>query len=258
MSGQKWYREKGEHTQGVMVLAGAMPLIVLGAFIIFIVLVVTCFKRHFSRIKDRSKRDPHVPGQEAKKSLRREIERRLERVSEIYSEPNLLTSEMDNKVGFELPPYYYRMKAVDNMKHLERELYVLDNTVTRNPRENVRAFLMCQTIPGGLLSSVEQRVIHELCDYYDHARHHPTPFGPCQYRPYNNLVLRLLSSARNGEKGKGRTSYGGTGKAPSDHDSAIDEPDQDPTDSMHSDEENTVIRNATMTVIHRPASLKVS
>lgn len=51
-------------------------------------------------------------------ALRREIERRLDRVADIYFEPKLLTLDVDNTGNSELPPYYFRMKAVDNMKYL--------------------------------------------------------------------------------------------------------------------------------------------
>lgn len=51
-------------------------------------------------------------------ALRREIEQRLDRVAEIYYEPKLLTLEIDNQANTELSPYYFRMKAVDNMKYL--------------------------------------------------------------------------------------------------------------------------------------------
>ena len=44
-----------------------------------------------------------------------------------------------------------------------------------------------------------------------------------------------------------------TGKAPSDHDSAIDEPDPD-----HSgDDENLIITDSNVVLLHRPSSLKV-
>ncbi|XP_042230103.1 uncharacterized protein LOC121871742 isoform X2 [Homarus americanus] len=203
-------------------------------------------------MKDRSRRDPHIPGSEAKKALRREIERRLDRVAEIYYEPKLLTLEIDNRANSDLPPYYFRMKAVDNMKYLEQELSSLEGVGVRGSRESIRAFLMNLTNPGSVLAVVEPRIIHELCDYYDHARYHPMQFTVAQFTPYHSLLLRILHCGRNGEKFSGRVMS--TVKAPSDHDSAIDEPEHD-----HSgDDENLIITDSNMVLLHRPSSLRVS
>lgn len=234
-----------------MATAGVMSLMLMALIILVIIMVVIIFKRHFSRIRDRSKRDPHIPGQEAKKALRREIDRRIDRVSDIFYEPKLLTPEIDNRASSDLPPYYFRMKAVDNMKYLEQELSCLEGVNRRIPRESQRAFLMGLTGQGCVLTAVEQRIIHELCDYYDHARHHPTPFTAAQYTPYHSLLLRILHCGRNGEKLSGQTRS--SAKAPSDHDSAIDEPDHD-----HSgDDENLIITDSNMVLLHRPKTLNM-
>ncbi|XP_071540115.1 protein C1orf43 homolog [Panulirus ornatus] len=235
-----------------MPTAGAMTLMFIAVILFAIIFFVTCFKRQVGRMKDRSRRDPHVPGSEAKKALRREIEQRLDRVAEIYYEPKLLTLEIDTQSNNELPPYYFRMKAVDNMKYLEQQLSSLEGVGVRGQRESIRAFLMNLTNPGGVLALVEPRVIHELCDYYDHARYHPMPFTAAQFTPYHSLLLRILHCGRNGEKFSGHMTS--TVKAPSDHDSAIDEPEHD-----HSgDDENLIITDSSMVLLNRPSSLKVS
>lgn len=62
----------------------------------------------------------------------------------------------------------------------------------------------------------------------------------------------MYSSGRNGEKLGGRGTV--TAKAPSDHDSAIDEPEHD-----HSgDDDNLIITESNVVLLHRPASLRVS
>ncbi|XP_064118771.1 uncharacterized protein LOC135223832 [Macrobrachium nipponense] len=235
-----------------MPTAEAMTLMFIVVIIFTIFLIITCLKRQVGRIRDRSKRDPHIPGSEAKKTLRREIERRLDRVADIYHEPKLLTLEVDSHSNADLPPYYFRMKAIDNMKYLEQELSSLEGVGPRGSRESIRAYLMNLTNPGCVLATVEQRMIHELCDYYDHARHHPMQFTSTQFTPYHSLLLRILHCGRNGEKLTGRMIS--TVKAPSDHDSAIDEPEHD-----HSgDDENLIISDSSMVLLHRPSSLKVS
>lgn len=50
-----------------MPTAGAMTLMFIGVILFAIILFVTCFKRQVGRMKKRSRRDPHVPGSEAKK-----------------------------------------------------------------------------------------------------------------------------------------------------------------------------------------------
>lgn len=61
------HRKLGIDSLPKMVTAGAMTLIVIAVIIYTIILLVTCFKRQVERMKDRSKRDPHIPGSEAKK-----------------------------------------------------------------------------------------------------------------------------------------------------------------------------------------------
>ncbi|MPC79985.1 hypothetical protein E2C01_074546 [Portunus trituberculatus] len=50
-----------------MPTAGAMTLMFTGVILFAFILFVTCFKRQVGRMKKRSRRDPHVPGSEAKK-----------------------------------------------------------------------------------------------------------------------------------------------------------------------------------------------
>lgn len=50
-----------------MPTAGAMTLMFIAIILFAIIFFVTCFKRQVGRMKDRSRRDPHVPGSEAKK-----------------------------------------------------------------------------------------------------------------------------------------------------------------------------------------------
>lgn len=78
------------------------------------------------------------------------------------------------------------------LHNTEQELSLLEGVGTRGSRESVRAFLMNLTNPGGVLASVEPRIIHELCDYYDHARYHPMQFTQAQFTPYHSLLLKIL------------------------------------------------------------------
>lgn len=89
-----------------------------------------------------------------------------------------------------LPPYYYRLKAVDDIKILEKDIAKQDGSV-RQPRDSLRAFLLT-TLTASLGPS--QRLIHQFCDMYEHARHDPSEFSNEEYEAYRRLLLKLLDA----------------------------------------------------------------
>lgn len=115
----------------------------LGA-ILFIILFIFA-KRQIMRFALRSRRGPHFPiGSDAKKvstfcyaqsvslnfthfhksifqSIKKEIERRLDCIQRIAYEPQLIWDDDSRyilKPDANLPPFYYRFKAVDDIKIL--------------------------------------------------------------------------------------------------------------------------------------------
>ncbi|XP_020290634.1 uncharacterized protein LOC109858110 isoform X1 [Pseudomyrmex gracilis] len=144
----------------------------------------------------RSRRGPHVPiGHDAKKSLKKEIERRIEVIPRIQYEPQLISdSRYILTPGGQAPPHYYRLKAVDDVKTLEAEITKYDNCLKRHPSENLRAYLL--TTLATPLNGSGQRLIHQFCDLYEHARHDPTEFGDEEYQVYTRLYLKLMDAAR--------------------------------------------------------------
>ncbi|GLV43442.1 uncharacterized protein CBL_03984 [Carabus blaptoides fortunei] len=146
----------------------------------------------------RSRRGPHVPvGHDAKKSLKREIERRIDLIPRIIHDPQLLNS-LDSRYilcpGQQVPAYYHRLKAVDDVKMLEREITKQDNCLVRHPSENLRAYLL--TTLAAPLNGSGQRLIHQFCDLYEHARHDPNEFGEDEYQEFNRLLFKLLDAAK--------------------------------------------------------------
>lgn len=102
-------------------LSGVMIIIIIGGGVLTFVMLFIFAKRQIMRFTLRSRRGPHVPvGNDAKKALRKEIERRLDCIQKIAQEPKLLWN--DDKYILQcdkpLPPYYYRMQAVDDVKIL--------------------------------------------------------------------------------------------------------------------------------------------
>lgn len=168
-------------------------LIISGGVLTFIILFIFA-KRQIMRFALRSRRGPHVPvGHDAKKSIKKEIEHRLDCIQRIAYEPQLLSDEDSSYIlqpDSSLPPYYYRLKAVDDIKILEKEIAKQDGSV-RQPRDSLRAFLLT-TLAAPMGSS--QRLIHQFCDMYEHARHDPSEFSNEEYETYRRLLLKLLDA----------------------------------------------------------------
>ncbi|XP_055856542.1 protein C1orf43 homolog [Episyrphus balteatus] len=178
-------------------LSGVMIIIIIGGGVLTFVMLFIFAKRQIMRFTLRSRRGPHVPvGNDAKKGIRREIERRLDCIQKIAHEPKLLWDDDKYilKPDQPLPPYYYRMKAVDDIKILEKEIARCDGSV-RHPYDSLRAFLLT-TLASTSLNGSGQRLIHQFCDMYEHARHDPNDFGSEEYEAYHRLLLKLLDAAK--------------------------------------------------------------
>uniref|UniRef100_T1H272 NICE-3 family protein n=1 Tax=Megaselia scalaris TaxID=36166 RepID=T1H272_MEGSC len=171
-----------------------MIVIIIGIGFLTSVILFIFAKRQIMRFTIRSRRGPHVPvGSDAKKDLRKEIERRLDCIQKIVKEPKLLWEDDKYilKPDQKLPPYYYRMKAVDDVKVLEREIARNDGSV-RHPHDSLRSFLM--TTLSLALNGSGQRMIHQFCDSYESARHDPNEFGSEEYDAYHRILLKLLEA----------------------------------------------------------------
>lgn len=46
------------------------------------------------------------------------------------------------------------------------------------------------------LNGSGQRLIHQFCDLYEHARHDPTEFSDEEYQVYSRLHMKLIDAAR--------------------------------------------------------------
>lgn len=125
---------------------------------------------------------PHAPiGHNAKDHIRKEIERRLDCVGKLFFEPQLLGND-DKFIGSQLPPYYYRMKAVDDLKLLEKEIPVARGS------QPLRSFLL------NYLTGSSQKLIHQYCDSYQHARYDPNEYGDEEYQKYHHLLLKMIEA----------------------------------------------------------------
>lgn len=114
---------------------------------------------------------------------------RIQYEPQLISDPRYILTP-----GGQAPPHYYRLKAVDDVKTLETEITRYDNCLKRHPSENLRAYLL--TTLATPLNGSGQRLIHQFCDLYEHARHDPTEFGDEEYQVYTRLFLKLMDAAR--------------------------------------------------------------
>lgn len=169
-------------------------LIVGGGVLTFTILFIFA-KRQIMRFALRSRRGPHVPvGHDVKKSIKKETERRLDCIQQrIAYEPQLIHDDDSRYIlqpDSNLPPYYHRLRAVDDIRILEKEITKHDGSV-RQARDSLRAFLLTTLV---IVQGADQRIIHQFCDMYEHARHDPSEFGSREYEQYCKYMQQLLDA----------------------------------------------------------------
>lgn len=179
-------------------LSGVTIVIFIGCGVLTFFILFIFAKRQIMRFALRSRRGPHVPiGHGAKKSLKRELDRMIEVIPRVIHEPHLINNNDPRYIlqpGTELPPHYFRLKAVDDVKSLEQEITKQDGCLTRHPSESLRAYLL--TTLAAPLNGLGQKLVHQFCDLYEHARHDPSEFGDEEYQVYSKLLLKLIDAAR--------------------------------------------------------------
>ncbi|XP_030766812.1 uncharacterized protein C1orf43 homolog [Sitophilus oryzae] len=179
-------------------LNGVAVVIIIGLGVLTVILLFIFAKRQIMRFTLRSRRGPHVPiGHDGPKALKREIERRLDLIPRIVCDPKLISKTDPRYIvcpGQQIPAHYYRLKAVDDVKILENEITKQDPCLFRHPSENLRAYLL--TTLAAPLNGSGQRLIHQFCDFYEHARHDPSHFGDEEHQQYNRLLLKLVDAAK--------------------------------------------------------------
>lgn len=74
----------------------------------------------------------------------------------------------------------------------EKEITRQDSCLVRHPSENLRAYLL--TTLAAPLNGSGQRLIHQFCDLYEHARHDPSHFGDEEYQAYTRLLMKLIDA----------------------------------------------------------------
>ncbi|KAG5682360.1 hypothetical protein PVAND_011716 [Polypedilum vanderplanki] len=166
-------------------LSGPLIVLLLSGTILTATIFIIFAKRQITRYSLRSRHTPHAPiGNSANKQIKREIERRLNQVDKLFYEPQLLLDDDDRYISH-LPPYYYRMKAIDDLKLLEKEIPII-----RGSRDSLRSFLV------NYFSGTSQKLINQYCDSYEHARYDPNEFNEVEYQKYHHLLLKMIEVAK--------------------------------------------------------------
>jgi hypothetical protein len=74
--------------------------------------------------------------------------------------------------------------------YAEKELCIV-----RHPSESVRSVLVSTLCgPSEPLSGPAQKVVHQFCDLYEHARHGAADFGEIEYQAYTCLYKKLMEA----------------------------------------------------------------
>lgn len=79
---------------------------------------------------------------------------------------------------------------MNDVKILEKEIVKQDPNLKRHPHDNLRSFLLMALVAP--INGCGQKLIHQFCDLYEHARHDPSEFGEEEYQLYTRLLLKLV------------------------------------------------------------------
>lgn len=176
-------------------LSGTIVVIIIAMAVQVCIMLVIFVKRQIMRFALRNRRGPHTHiGQGAPKTLRRETDRQLEYVAYVRHEPQP-NEEQDATTN----PAYYRLAALKELRSLESELSNYNSSYVRPPCGNIRSFLLNCT--NGPLLGIESHTIHQLCDEYEHARHHYEQFGEEKLQVFKTRVNELyVAISRNKQR----------------------------------------------------------
>lgn len=180
-------------------LSGKTVVIFIACGVLTLLLLFIFAKRQIARFTVKSRRGPHIAiGYDAPKSWHREIQTRMDRVVDVQYEPLVLSKTDETMYSDQqtnnLHSHYYRMKAVDSLSLLEKEIRERQPTLKRHARENLRKFLL--SLLCGPLQGASSRLVHQFCDTYDHARHDSRDFGAEEYKLFLDLLMQLIQCVR--------------------------------------------------------------
>lgn len=176
--------------------SGVTIVIFIACGILTFVLLFLFAKREIMRFSLKNRRGPHVAiGHDAPKHLRREMDDRFCRIIALKLEARSLLVEKsfsgEPNVEDQRPTStWYRMKAVDDVKIFEEKIREKYPSMKRKPLESLRSYLLT-VLSGSSPGSKKVKLVHNLCDAFEHARHNPKEFGSDDYQ-YLSMILSEL------------------------------------------------------------------
>ncbi|XP_039266669.1 protein C1orf43 homolog isoform X2 [Styela clava] len=147
-------------------------------------------------------------------TLKEDINERLMQTLHVVHEPRLLSDgdernlcmNLENKADDddEIPyNYLYRMKALDDIKILERALCRTDESLKRHPLKNFKQHMRdIKSHSSGVMRTVRSSQIKALTDAYEHARYKPEPFGKQEYEKFRGVLDDIISGIEHKVKKK--------------------------------------------------------
>ncbi|CAH1796034.1 unnamed protein product [Owenia fusiformis] len=169
---------------------------------LFFLLVFLFVKRQISRFTLRSAKVPYIGlGTGAPKSLKNEIERRLNRIPNICFEPKAFSHKLEESLQDDIKngrcTYIYRMKAVDAIAFLDEELSECEPEVKRNLSVTLKeALLELKLKNTGPLHGAKFETIEALSSCYNHARYGVEEFGLNNYKRFMDLLSEIIFCIR--------------------------------------------------------------
>jgi len=181
MSGEVYEVEVSEP-----VIVGLPVVVIVAVGVQTLIMLFIFAKRQITRFTLRNRRGPHFSvGQGCMKSLRREIDRRVEYCAYIQHEPHLSNKGQANRSMDD----NNRSNALDRLKELDKVVAGYHTDFIRAAGSNLRSFLI--DCLAGPLVGLEPTDIHRFCDVYDYARHSYKPFGDRELELFNALLEKI-------------------------------------------------------------------
>lgn len=172
-------------------------IIAAGVLVFFLLFLFA--KRQIMRFTLKSSGGPYVSiGSGAPKEMKREINRRLNRVPELKFEPKLLNPTMEQVAKSGPNHYYYRMKAMDSFAKFNDVMRQEVPTACRQATQTMRNYLA--SIYPVYLSTAPPELVDHFVDMYEHARHRPEVFEENHYNKYMELLDELILCLEHGLK----------------------------------------------------------
>jgi len=171
----------------VQQLSGTIVVIIIAVGVQACIMLFIFAKRQIQRFALRNRRGPHMSiGHGGPKTLRREADKLLDYVQYIKHEPILDPLSHDSQD--------FRRLLLISFQSFEYELGNYSQYYIRPPCGNVRAH-MISCLHGPLLGC-DTKLIHQVCDDYNSARHHYEAIDNNKYQ----IFLERLKSLRNALK----------------------------------------------------------